>query len=159
MTTDNRTLAEIKQDHQYETSYAIKNANAIYFKSQDAAYKFWGMCHFKAITALGIKPEDMERAVATDDGVVNSAFTLDNVRVEVKHFGAEEWKLGTYFYKLKPYSNEIDELAYFLSHVEYFDNPIKDCIELTRGNFRIITNIPYEDSRKKVISFPKVAYA
>ena len=96
MTTDNRTLAEIKQDHQYETSYAIKNANAMYFKSQDAAYKFWGMCHFKAITALGIKPEDMERAVATDDGVVNSAFTLDNVRVEVERIPETTWPSLSY---------------------------------------------------------------
>ena len=155
--TDNRTIAEVQQDHKYEMGHKIKNANAMYFKDQDVAYRFWGMCHFKAVTALGIKLADMERAVASDDGVVNSAFTLNNVRVEMKHFDAEEWKLGTYFYKLRPYSEEIDELAYFLSHVKHFDNPIKDCIELTKGNFRIITNIPYEDSKKKIISFPKAA--
>jgi len=157
--SDNRTLEEFRKDRRHEIGHKIKNAKALYFNKRDAAYKFWGLCHFKAITALGVKPEDMERAVASDDGVVNSAFTVNNVRVEIKHFGDKEWKLGTYFYKLKPYSDEIDELAYFLSHVKYFDHPIKDAVDLMKGNFRIITNIPYEQSKAKIYSFPKVMNA
>jgi len=154
--TDNRTLDEIQKDHGGEVRHKIRNANALYFTVQKKVDEFWLMCHRKAVGLLGIKPKDMNKAVAEDDGVMCSAVTVKNVRVEVKHFADEEWMLGTYFYKIDRFTKEIDELAYFLSHVKHFDHPIRDAKELQKGKFRVITNVPYEESRAKIYSFPGV---
>jgi len=156
---DNRTLEEIGKDHATEVQHKIRNANAMYFKTREGAYNFWMTCHRKAMETLGITPKDMDSASPRDDGVMNSGFDVKNVRVEVNNFSSKEWKLGTYFYTLKPVTGEVDELAYFLSHVKYFDNPIRDAISLQKGKFRVITNVPYDESKKKIISFPTVANA
>lgn len=165
---DDRTLAEIQAAHKDESAHKIRNSQAIYFKTQEKAHNFWVMCQARAMEMLGITPLDMKEAEPFDDGIMRSGFTVKDVRVEMLHLldperihhvngsGDADWQIGTYFYKLKPFTKEIDELAYFLSHLHYHDNPIKDSQHLKKGDFRIITNVPWDDSKKKHISIPKV---
>lgn len=164
---DDRTLAEIQTDHIEESQQKIRNAKALYFKSQVAAHNFWVLCQSRAMEMLGVTPDDMENCEPFDDGMMKSGFVVKDIRVEMLHMldpgklyqvnGSEdqEWRIGTYFYKLKSFTKEIDELAYFLSHLHYHDHPIKDAQHLQKGDFRVITNIPWDDSEKKIISIPK----
>lgn len=164
---DDRTLAEIQADHTDESAHKIRNAKAIYFQTQESAHNFWVLCQARAMEMLGVTPDDMEKAEPFEDGIMKTGFIVKDVRVEILHFldeamihsvngsGDAQWKIGTYFYKLKSFTKEIDELAYFLSHLHHHDHPVKDAVHLAKGDFRVITNIPWDDSKKKIISIPK----
>ncbi len=165
--SDNRTLAEIQDAHADESKHKIRNAKALYFQTPETAHNFWVLCQTKAMEMLGITPDDMEKAKPFEDGVMKTGFIVKDVRVEMIHLldGAkihrvngtddQEWRIGTYFYKLKSFTKEIDELAYFVSHLHHHDHPIRDARHLAKGDFRVITNVPWDDSEKKMISIPK----
>lgn len=143
--TDNRTLADMRNDHFAELEQLVKGKGIKLFSSRPDASRFFYDAFMVACIKLGVSHETIASIKEVDE-----ILELGNIRIEARRpQGPMEqvfWRCGLYFFKTK--DREHDELAYFMSD-------IKTKTTGPPGNLKaiewgILTNIEVPDSRPKV---------
>ena len=146
--TDNRTLADMRNDHFTELEQLVKGKGINLFQSLQAAKEFFNDCFLVACIKLGVPRETL--ALITE---IDEVLELDNVRIEARRpQGPMEkvfWRCGLYFFKTK--DGEHDELAYFMSDIKTKVGGTPD--NLKAIEWAILTNIevPHAEVDKSFI--------